>query len=78
MKEIYFNSINELYNRILPALKIKQKLFEKNNHMIGIDNIWLCLSETKWKHSINLTLYDIVNDIMTLDYKTILDYYKEV
>ncbi len=78
MKEIYFNNVNELYNRVLPVLKIKQKLLEKENHMVGINNIWLCLSEVKWKNDIGLTLYDIVNDIMTLEYKTIKDYYKEV
>ena len=77
MKEIYFNNVNELYNRVLPALKIKQKLLEKENHMVGINNIWLCL-EMKWKNDTGLTLYDVVNDIMTLEYKTIKDYYKEV
>lgn len=78
MQEIYFNNINELYNRVLPVLKLKQKEFKNENHMVGINNIWFCLSETKWKKSINLTLYDVVNDIITLEYKTLKDYYKEV
>ena len=78
MKEIYFSDVNELYERVLPVLKIKQKLFNGEDYMIGIDNIWLFLSETKWKRGVNLTLYDIVNDIMTLDYKTLKNFYKEV
>jgi len=78
MKEIYFNSINELYNRVLPVLKLKQKFLKRDNHMVGIDNMWLFLVETKWKKAIDLTLYDVVNDIMMLDYKMLKDYYKEV
>ena len=75
MGEVKFNDVESLYKRIKPLLKLKQKLFRKLGYEVGIDNIWLFLVETKWKVSHNLTLYDIVNDIMILDYRELKDFY---
>ncbi len=58
-----FKTIDELYNRLLPALKIKvtetKKLTEKD--------IWDYLTKTIWINSNDLTLAEMVNDILKCD-----------
>ncbi|MBR2711951.1 MAG: hypothetical protein IKE89_05695 [Bacilli bacterium] len=76
--EIDFNNIEDLYIRVLPSLRLKQRLLMKQGHSIGISNIWDYLTKEKWAKANNLTLYDIVNDIMTLDAIEVINYYKEV
>ncbi len=76
--EIDFNNIEDLYVRVLPSLRLKQRLLMKQGHSIGISNIWDYLTKEKWAKANNLTLYDIVNDIMTLDAIEVINYYKEV
>ncbi|MEG1900541.1 MAG: post-transcriptional regulator [Bacilli bacterium] len=71
-----FNNIEELYKRLLPALRSKLKDFKKNNiNSITEDNIWIYLSETKWKTSTNLLLSDMVSDILNSDIKKIDNYF---
>ncbi|MEG1597780.1 MAG: post-transcriptional regulator, partial [Bacilli bacterium] len=68
--------IEELYKRLLPALRSKLKDFKKNNiNSITEDNIWIYLSETKWKTSTNLLLSDMVSDILNSDIKKIDNYF---
>ena len=57
---IEFNNLQELKTRITPALKTKVK---ELNSFITEEDIWKYL-KTKWKTSTNLTLYDIINDII--------------
>ena len=76
--EIDFNNIEDLYVRVLPSLRLKQRLLMKQGHSIGISNIWDYLTKEKWAKANNLTLYDIVNDIMTLDAIEVINYYKDV
>lgn len=69
-----FNSKEELYERVLPALKIKVKEIKR----LGISNItcldvWNYLIETNWKSRKNLMLSDIVNDILCIDSNKFLD-----
>ena len=63
-----FGSIQELYERVLPALKIKtreSKMFRYNN--INEIDIWRYLTDKTWKSSKNLMLFDIVDDILNVD-----------
>ena len=59
--EIEFKNLLELKNRIEPAIKSKAKEFNK----IKEEEIWNYL-KSKWKNWTNLTLYDLINDIMNL------------
>ena len=59
-----FKSQEELYQRVSPALKFKVREFELEKKLTELE-IWNFLSK-KWKLSNNLTLYDIVDDIMKL------------
>ena len=71
-----FQSIDELYQRVLPALRTKVHLLEMNDISFVCENdIWNLLMD-KWKRGKNLTLFDIVDDILRLDEKTILENYE--
>ena len=70
-----FNSQEELYSRIKPALKSKVKMLKK----IGIDyvkedDIWDYLKDFVWPNQNNLTLSEIVDNIMSLNYIEIQKY----
>lgn len=67
---IEFNNLQELKTRITPALKTKVK---ELNSFITEEDIWKYL-KTKWKTSTNLTLYDIINDIIKLKKEEIEEY----
>lgn len=71
-----FQSIEELYQRVRPALRTKvYKLSKKGVSFVTEEDIWNLLME-KWKKGKNLTLFDVVHDILHLDEKTILDKYE--
>ena len=73
MNDIKFSSIEELYNRLLPALNTK--VYELK--LVGInyitqDDIWNYLRTYKWIKSKDLTLNECVDDILNtsdLEYK---------
>ncbi len=72
-----FNTKEELYIRVRPALRAKlEELKRLNFPNIKEEDIWNYLSSNKWSNSKNLTLSDIVSDIIHLDPK-ILDQYKK-
>lgn len=70
-----FSSLKELYERLLPALKSKKEEMHKN-HMIYISeiDIWNYFRETKWNKGLNLTLFDMVDDILNTDNLLIDEY----
>lgn len=67
MKDMNFRNLDELYNRIKPALYSKVEEIKRNNiSYIKEEDIWNYLSMNKWKNSESLTLNDMVSDIMDL------------
>ena len=75
--DIEFNSIKELYERLLPALKTKVTELKRNDlDYIKVEDIWNYLKETKWKSANNLLLYQMVDDILKLDNNEIDEYVK--
>lgn len=75
MDQVKFNSIDELYNRLKPAFKIKIEELERKN-ILNIENkdLWMYLSKTKWQSEENLELCDMVSDILNLDEYDFLKY----
>lgn len=60
-----FSSLESLYERLLPALRSKEKELHLNKMTyITKQDIWECLRVTKWNRGVNLTLFDMVNDIL--------------
>ena len=63
-----YKSQEELYQGLIPAIHVKLKGLQKSKNVeITEDDIWNYLKETKWKNSINLTLSDMVQDILHTD-----------
>ena len=75
MDQIKFSSLEELYDRIRPALRSKIKEL-KNLKKIYIreEDIFEYLAENKWNNSIDLTLADMVSDILYLDNEKLDEY----
>jgi hypothetical protein len=72
--DIEFNSLEELKQRVTPALETKLKeLKSKNYNYVTIEDIWQFLIKN-WKKGKDLTLYDIINDILNLNNEDIEEY----
>ncbi len=73
MEDIRFNSLEELYNRLIPAMETKVNELKHNGiRYINIDDVWNYLKKNKWNKSKNLSLSDCVDDILNTsdeDYK---------
>jgi hypothetical protein len=75
--DIEFNSIEELYKRLTPALITKcQEMHVKGYNYIKEEDIWNYLKEIKWKKSTDLALSEMVNDILNTDDSIIDNYLK--
>ena len=65
---IEFNSLEELYNRVKPALYSKvTEIKRMGMKYVNEKDIWNFLAENKWKKTENLQLHDIINDILYAD-----------
>ncbi len=72
--DIEFENLLQLKKRVTPALYTKLKeLKNKNYKYVTIEDIWDFLIKN-WKKGKNLTLYDIVNDILNLNNEDIEEY----
>ncbi len=66
--EIEFKSLNELYQRLKPALKTKAKEMQRNGYeYIKEEDIWNYLKEIRWKNGYNLELCQMVDDIINTE-----------
>jgi len=75
---ITFNSLEELYQRIRPALLTKKEEMRRNGYVyIKEEDIWNYLKEVKWINSKNLSLYDMSSDILNTDDSIIDSYLRE-
>lgn len=76
--DLEFNSLEELYNRLRPALNVKLTELKNNGYgYLKIEDIWNYLKEKKWRSSHALSLNDMVSDILNADNELIDDYFKE-
>lgn len=76
MENIKFNSLEELYKRLIPAMTTKvNELKLVGINYITIDDIWNYLKKNKWSKSKDLTLSECVDDILNtsdLEYRKYL------
>ena len=76
--DIEFNSLKELYVRLLPALNTKvTELKRYDLDYIKVEDIWNYLRLSKWSKANNLLLYQMVDDILNLDNEEIDEFVKE-
>ena len=62
-----FSSLDELKERIMPALFKRSDDFKTLGFNITEEDIFIYLKNNKWMHSKDLSLNEIVNDILKLD-----------
>lgn len=75
MEEINFNNEIDLYKRLLPALHSKVKeLHRKRIKYVDEKDIYTYLRDNKWKKESNLTLCNIVDDILCVSDDTLEKY----
>lgn len=61
-----FNSLAELKQRVMPALRKKANDFKMLGLNYSEEDIWSYLKYNKWMKSKNLSLNEIVNDILKI------------
>jgi len=64
---IEYKNIKELYKRVMPALRCKKRLLLKNGINVNENDIFEYLAKEKWSKGKNLTLSEIVSDIINVD-----------
>ena len=73
-----FNSKEELFLRVKPALVVKSNEINKLGYSFVNDvDIWNYLIQVKWIKSKNLYLCDVVHDIFNADNTGIIEYAKD-
>lgn len=73
--DVAFNSVEDLYKRVKPALRSKIKELKRKNILyIKEEDIWNFLVENKWKMTKGLELNEIVDDILNTDNEKIILY----
>ena len=74
-----FSSLEELYKRVIPALKSKVDELQKyGNLSISKYDLWKCLIINKWRNETGLMLSDIVDDILNTSFDEINSYYMKM
>lgn len=75
MEEVKFESQEDLYQRLLPALKSKKKLLSIDGFKsVKKGDIWDYLRYNKWSNQSGLELCDMVDDILNADNAAIAEY----
>ena len=70
-----YRSQEELYNMLIPAMNVKLTKFREGQYNdVERDDIWNYLRDNKWKDSVDLTLGEMVNDIIRIDNLVIVNY----
>lgn len=76
--DIGFRSIEELYRRVRPALTTKMHEMHCNGiSYIKEEDIWNYLKDKKWRGSKDLSLHQMVSDILNCDEILVDDYFKD-
>lgn len=79
MEDIVFTSEQELYKRLLPALKSKKKILSKTGYSyIKEKDIWEALINERWNNVNGLELCDMVDDILHIEDNFLNNYYHKV
>ena len=67
-----YKTQKELFRSLIPAFNVKIRLLKNNNYYnITRKDIWDYLKINKWRSSVDLTIADMVNDIIHVDNKEI-------
>ena len=76
-KEIKFKSLNELYKRLYPALNTRKNELVKEKIDVTELDIWNYLKESIWDNNDELNLCEMVDNILSLTEKDIINYIRK-
>lgn len=75
--DIGFRTIEELYRRVKPALTTKMREMHRSGiSYIKEEDIWNYLKDKKWRSSKDLSLHQMVSDILNCDEILVDDHFK--
>ena len=69
-----YNSERKLFEDLKGAFKVKLRMIEGKYDNISMLDIYDYLKLNKWRYAKNLTISEIVNDIMDVDIAKVEDY----
>lgn len=72
-----YKSMRELFNSLKPAFDVKLRLINKDYDYITRTDIWNYLKINKWCKDVNLSISEMVNDIMMVDIYKVDRFLKE-
>lgn len=76
--DLEFQSLEELYQRIKPALHTKVVEMHRGGYgYVKEEDIWNYLTEVKWSRSKDLALFQMVSDVLNSENIKIDKYLKE-
>lgn len=76
--DIEFENVQELYERLKPALKSKELELKRNGiNYIKQEDIWNYLKKEKWMGAKDLLLHQMVDDILNTDYVLLQNYVED-
>lgn len=76
--DIEFTSVKELYDRLTPALRTKKNEMKRCGYAyIQEEDIWNYLKQVKWQNATDLSLYEMVGDVLNTDNEIIDTYIKQ-
>jgi len=61
--DLEFKNIDDLKNRMMPALKIRVKELKEKNYSVNEEELWNYFVGI-WQEEKNLTLADLVDDVL--------------
>jgi len=62
-----FSSLEELYRGLLPALKTKVSEMKQEKMNVSVEEVWRYFCKNVWPNKKDLTLGEMVNDILNTD-----------
>ena len=75
MEDIEFDSLQDLYNRITPALNTKRhELMSRGFNYVKNKDIWNYLTNHYWTNSKYLSLSEMVDDILNMNNEAFIEY----
>ena len=72
-----YKSQKELFDSLKPAFSVKLRLINKDYNYITKTDIWNYLKINKWCKDINLTISEMVDDIIMVDIDKVDIFLKE-
>lgn len=72
-----YTSQRELFNSLIPAFNVKLRLIKKEFNYITRTDIWNYLKINRWCKDINLTISEMVDDILLVDISKVDNFLKE-